>query len=107
VALQHLRASDLFIGVPARDHGRRRSRRRTVAHRQAHRKIDAVDTLAAGDAFHGGFVLALAEGKDEIEAMRFGSAVAAIKCSRLGGGAGMPTRAEVEGVFAKMDAATA
>jgi len=52
-------------------------------------------------------VLALAEGKDEIEAMRFGSAVAAIKCSRLGGGAGMPTRAEVEGVFAKMDAATA
>jgi sulfofructose kinase len=68
-------------------------------------KIDAVDTLAAGDAFHGGFVLALAEGKTEIEAMRFGSAVAGIKCSRMGGGAGMPTRAEVEGFFAKMGAA--
>lgn len=67
-------------------------------------KIDAVDTLAAGDAFHGGFVLALANGKNEIEAMRFGSAVAAIKCSRMGGGAGMPTRAEVEGFFAKMGA---
>jgi sugar/nucleoside kinase (ribokinase family) len=68
-------------------------------------KIDAVDTLAAGDAFHGGFVLGLAAGKSEIEAMRFGSAVAAIKCSRMGGGAGMPTRAEVEGFFAKMGVA--
>ena len=58
--------------------------------------VRAVDTLAAGDALHGGFVLALAEGKSEIEAMRFGAAVAGIKCSRLGGGAGMPTRAEVE-----------
>jgi sugar/nucleoside kinase (ribokinase family) len=36
--------------------------------------------------------------------MRFGSAVAAIKCSRMGGGAGMPTRAEVEGFFAKTGA---
>jgi sulfofructose kinase len=68
-------------------------------------KIDAVDTLAAGDAFHGGFVLALANGKNEIEAMRFGSAVAAIKCSRMGGGAGMPTRDEVEGFLTKLGAA--
>jgi len=59
-------------------------------------KVRAVDTLAAGDAFHGGFVLALAEGKSETEAMRFGSAVAGLKCSRMGGCAGMPTRAEVE-----------
>ena len=64
-----------------------------------------IDTLGAGDAFHGGFVAALAEGKNEIEAMRFGSAVAGIKCSRMGGGAGMPTRAEVEGFFAKLGAA--
>jgi sulfofructose kinase len=63
--------------------------------------IDAVDTLAAGDAFHGGFVLALAEGKNEIEAMRFGAAVAGIKCSRVGGSAGMPTRAEVEALLAR------
>jgi sulfofructose kinase len=58
--------------------------------------IDAVDTLGAGDAFHGGFVLALAEGRSEVEAMRFGAAVAGIKCSRIGGSAGAPTRAEVE-----------
>lgn len=63
--------------------------------------IRAVDTLAAGDALHGGFVLALAEGHREIEAMRFGAAVAAIKCSRLGGSGGLPTRAEVEAFLAE------
>jgi sugar/nucleoside kinase (ribokinase family) len=58
--------------------------------------IEAVDTLGAGDTFHGGIALALAEGRDVVEAMRFGSAVAAIKCTRLGGPTGSPTRAEVE-----------
>jgi sugar/nucleoside kinase (ribokinase family) len=59
-------------------------------------KIRAVDTLGAGDALHGGFVLALAEGYGEDEALRFGAAVAGIKCSRLGGSTGAPTRDEVE-----------
>ncbi len=58
--------------------------------------IKAVDTLGAGDAFHGGFALAVAEGRDVVEAMRFGAAVAGIKCTRLGGPTGSPTRAEVE-----------
>jgi sulfofructose kinase len=62
-------------------------------------QIRAVDTLGAGDALHGGFVLALAEGRSEVEAMRFGAAVAGIKCSRLGGSAGMPTRPEVEALL--------
>ncbi len=63
-------------------------------------KIAAVDTLAAGDAFHGGFTLALAEGQSEVEAMRFGAATAGIKCTRLGGSAGSPTRTEVEALLA-------
>jgi len=63
-------------------------------------EIAAVDTLGAGDAFHGGFALALAEGKSEVEAMRFGAAVAGIKCTRLGGSAGAPTRGEVEALLA-------
>jgi sulfofructose kinase len=58
--------------------------------------IVAVDAVGAGDAFHGGFALALAEGQSEVEAMRFGAAVAGIKCTRLGGSAGTPTRSEVE-----------
>lgn len=67
--------------------------------------IRAVDTLAAGDAFHGGFALALAEGRSEIEAMRFGAAVAGLKCTRLGGSAGMPARAEVEALLARQGGA--
>jgi sulfofructose kinase len=64
-------------------------------------KIAAVDTLGAGDAFHGGFVMALAEGRNEVDAMRFGAAVAGIKCTRIGGSAGAPTRAEVEAFMAR------
>jgi len=64
-------------------------------------KIRAVDTLAAGDALHGGFALALAEAQGEAEALRFGAAVAGLKCARVGGSAGMPTRADVEALLAK------
>ena len=63
-------------------------------------KITAVDTFGAGDAFHGGFLLALAEGQSVTEAMRFGAAVAGIKCTRIGGAAGCPSRAEVEALLA-------
>ena len=57
--------------------------------------IKAVDTLGAGDVFHGAFTLALAEGMPEAAALRFASAAAAIKCTRFGGGAVSPTRAEL------------
>ncbi len=63
--------------------------------------IHAVDTLGAGDALHGGFALALTEGRNEDEALRFGAAVAGIKCTRIGGSAGSPTRAEVEALLAE------
>lgn len=58
--------------------------------------VKVVDTLAAGDVFHAGFALALAEGRDEVSAMRFGAAAAAIKCTRFGGSQGAPQRSEVE-----------
>lgn len=67
-------------------------------------EIEAVDTLGAGDTFHGGFALAIAEGRGVVEAMRFGSAVAGIKCARLGGPTGCPTRAEVETFLATREA---
>jgi sugar/nucleoside kinase (ribokinase family) len=63
--------------------------------------IDAVDTLAAGDVFHAGIALALAEGRDELAAMRFGAAAAALKCTRFGGSMGAPRRDEVEAFLAK------
>ncbi|MGO6697120.1 sugar kinase [Rhizobium johnstonii] len=58
-------------------------------------KVRAVDTLAAGDVFHGAFALAVAEGLPIEETMRFSSMAAALKCQVFGGRIGAPTRAEV------------
>ena len=58
--------------------------------------VRAIDTVAAGDVFHGAFALAFAEGRNEIECLRFASAAAALKCTRFGGVAGVPDRLEVE-----------
>jgi sulfofructose kinase len=58
--------------------------------------VEAVDTLGAGDTWHGAFALALGEGMGERAAVRFASAAAAIKCTRFGGRNGAPSRAEVE-----------
>lgn len=57
--------------------------------------LEIVDTLAAGDVFHGAFAYALLEGGESVEALRFAAATAALKCTRFGGGAVAPARAEV------------
>jgi sulfofructose kinase len=66
-------------------------------------EVDVVDTLGAGDTFHGAFTLMLAEGMSERAAMRFAAATAALKCTRYGGIAGAPARAEVEAFLATRD----
>lgn len=58
-------------------------------------KVGAIDTLGAGDTFHGAFTLRLVETGDVVESMRFAAAAAAIKCTRFGGLMGAATRAEV------------
>jgi sulfofructose kinase len=58
--------------------------------------VDAVDTTGAGDVFHGAVTLALAEGADEARAFAFASAAAALKCTRPGARAGVPSRPEVD-----------
>lgn len=68
---------------------------RMVRHVPAPR-VNAVDTLAAGDVFHGAFALGLAESWEMERIVRFASAAAAIKCTRFGGRLGAPARAEVE-----------
>jgi sugar/nucleoside kinase (ribokinase family) len=60
----------------------------------------AVDTLGAGDAFHGAFALAIAEGLATEAALRLGAATAALKCQRPGGIFGSPQRVEVERLLA-------
>ena len=62
--------------------------------------VRAVDTLGAGDTFHGAFALALAEGNDMVSALRFAAAAAALKCTRFGGISGTPYRKETEAFLA-------
>ena len=59
-------------------------------------KIVALDTLAAGDIFHGAFALALVQGSPITEGLRFAAAAAGLKCTRFGGSPTIPTREEVE-----------
>jgi sugar/nucleoside kinase (ribokinase family) len=58
--------------------------------------VHTVDTLGAGDVFHGAFALAITEQQDLRGALRFASAAAALKCTRFGGAFAAPQRAEVE-----------
>jgi sugar/nucleoside kinase (ribokinase family) len=67
--------------------------------------VHTVDTLGAGDAFHGAFTLAVAEGQPLEQAMRFASATAALKCTRFGGAFGSPQRPEVDSLLASSPAA--
>ena len=59
-------------------------------------KVNAIDTVGAGDVFHGAYVAALLEGKDAKEAAVMASATSAIKCTRIGGRAGIPNREILE-----------
>jgi sulfofructose kinase len=58
--------------------------------------VHTVDTLGAGDVFHGAFALAITENQYLPAALRFASAAAALKCTRFGGAFAAPQRAEVE-----------
>ena len=59
-------------------------------------KVDAVDVTAAGDAFNGAFSVALAEGMDSKEAVRFANGAGALCASRAGAQASLCTRTELE-----------
>ena len=63
--------------------------------------VHTVDTLGAGDIFHGAFALEFAGGSSIPDALRFASAAAALKCTRYGGAFACPDRAEVEELLAK------
>jgi sulfofructose kinase len=93
--------TDAFVAVTGGAAGTwwhdRASRR--VRHVEAPR-VKAVDTLAAGDVFHGAFAVGLAEAMSVEEALRFASAAAALKCLRFGGRLGAPDRAETLAMMA-------
>ena len=64
-------------------------------------RVEAIDTVAAGDCFNGAFAVAILEGNDPFTAARFASAAAAISVTRRGAQASMPTRADVDAFLAE------
>jgi ribokinase len=57
--------------------------------------VDAIDTTAAGDCFAGALAVALGEGEELGEALRFANTAASISVTKMGAQASMPNRAEV------------
>jgi sugar/nucleoside kinase (ribokinase family) len=57
--------------------------------------VPVVDTTGAGDVFHGAFLYGVLRGWDAGDILRFANAVAALKCTQLGGRTGIPRVAEV------------
>ncbi|MGJ7346178.1 ribokinase [Morganella morganii] len=64
-------------------------------------KVNAVDTIAAGDTFNGAYVTALLEGKPADEAVRFAHAAAAIAVTRRGAQPSVPWRREIDAFLAE------
>lgn len=61
--------------------------------------VKAIDTLGAGDVFHGAYALALAESMTTPDAARFACVAASLKCTVFGGRIGAPDRAAVAGLM--------
>jgi ribokinase len=97
------RAADALLALGARNAiitlGARGAFAKNATTRQYVDAIDAgpvVETTGAGDAFNGGFAVALAEGRDIIDATRFGCAVAGLSVTRPGTAPSMPHRNEID-----------
>lgn len=59
------------------------------------KKVEAIDTTAAGDVFNGALALAVAEGKDLLSGVRFACQAAAITVTRMGAQSSIPYRSEL------------
>jgi ribokinase len=62
-------------------------------------KVNAIDTVAAGDAFNGALAVALAEGRPLDEALRWGAAAGALATTKKGASSAMPYRHELESLL--------
>ena len=64
-------------------------------------KVDAIDTVAAGDCFNGALAHALEKAMPIMDAARFASACAALSTTRKGAASAAPTLAEAEALLAQ------
>ena len=62
-------------------------------------RVEAVDTTAAGDVFNAGLVVALSEGRNLTDPVRFGAKAAAISVTRMGAQASAPYRSETDAFY--------
>ena len=90
--------NNIICGVTLGERGLMWSDGTAVRHLPAQPTV-CIDTLAAGDTWHGALALALAERQPLQRALQFATTAAAIKCSRFGGRVGIPTRAETDALF--------
>jgi sulfofructose kinase len=84
--------TDAWLAVTVGDEGAYWLEDGEVHHQPAF-DVEVIDTLGAGDVFHGVLALALADGLSAADAVRRASAAAALKCTRPGGRAGIPDAA--------------
>ena len=61
--------------------------------------VKAIDTTGAGDAFNGGFVMALAQGMTLFDALRYGNVTGALSVTRLGTAPSMPRKTEIDTLY--------
>ena len=61
--------------------------------------VTAVDTVGAGDAFTAALTVALVEGAEPVEALRFACAAGAAAATHAGAQPSLPTRDEVEALL--------
>ncbi len=66
-------------------------------------KVDAVDTIAAGDTFNGALITALLEGMAMPQAVRFAHAAAAIAVTRPGAQPSVPWREETDSFLLRQE----
>jgi ribokinase len=62
-------------------------------------EVEVTDTTGAGDAFNSGFAVALAEGRDLVEAVRFGVVCGGMACTKLGVIPSLPNRAMADTAY--------
>ena len=97
--------ADKVVGVTAGSKGSYFVSREGEFHQPAF-QVPVVDTTGCGDVFHGAFAFGLAKGMELRKIAEFASAVAALKCRKLGGRAGIPSLAETEKFIASQPSQT-
>jgi len=65
----------------------------------AARKVKAVDTTAAGDAFIGGLAVSLVKGLPLVEAVRYATCAGTLAVTKFGAQTSLPTAAETQAFF--------